>query len=178
MMTMLNPFHHTPVENRGRHADFELISPLLSQSTGVAPASSTEPPYSQPKGGKRIPSQTSRHHHETLGQTRQHPDAYIQVGASDGCPSECNQHRAMTGSLRRLQELAACYVQKRLLFASDEGGASDGCPSECNQYCSLQPEDHRTLHDEIDGGRNPLGDDERDDLNAELAQALSSEQGE
>jgi hypothetical protein len=84
----------------------------------------------------------------------------------------------MTGSLRRLQELAACYVQKRLLFACDEGGASDGCPSECNQYCSLQPEDHRTLHDEIDGGRNPLGDDERDDLNAELAQALSSEQGE
>jgi hypothetical protein len=99
-------------------------------------------------------------------------------GASDGCPSECNQHRTMTGSLRRLQELAACCAQNRLLSASDEGGASDGCPSECNEYRSLQPEDHRTLHDEIDSGGNPLGYDESDDLNAELAQALSDEQGE
>jgi hypothetical protein len=84
----------------------------------------------------------------------------------------------MTGSLRRLQELAACCVQSWVLFASDEGGASDGCPSECSQHRSLQPENHRTLHDEIDGGGNPLRYDESDDLHAELAQALSSEQGE
>jgi hypothetical protein len=29
----------------------------------------------------------------------------------------------MTGSLRRLQELAACCMPSWLLFASDEGGA-------------------------------------------------------
>jgi hypothetical protein len=84
----------------------------------------------------------------------------------------------MTDSLRRLQEPAACCVQKLLQFASDEGCASVGCPSACSQHDSLQPEDHRTLHDEIDGGGNPLGYDESDDLNAELAQASSSEQGE
>jgi len=34
-----------PEETRGRHADLKLslISPLLSQSTAVAPASSTKP---------------------------------------------------------------------------------------------------------------------------------------
>ena len=45
-------------------------------------------------------------------------------------------------------------------------------------YRSLQSEDHRTLHDEVDGGGDPLGDHERDDLNRELAQALSGEQSE
>ncbi|HEY9472204.1 MAG TPA: hypothetical protein VIQ76_21570, partial [Propionibacteriaceae bacterium] len=65
---------------RGRHADFETISPLLSQSTNVAPANSTEPTLSQPEGGRRAPSQTGRHPHETLGHTQQDPAGFIQVG--------------------------------------------------------------------------------------------------
>ena len=61
--------------NRGRHADLkpEVINPLLSQSTAVAPASSTNPRQSQPEGGRRFTSQTGQHHHKTLGQTRPHP---------------------------------------------------------------------------------------------------------
>src|SRR5215217_5516382 len=47
---------HPRIRNRGRHADLKLISPLLSQSTSVAPASSTEPTSSQPEGGRRLQS--------------------------------------------------------------------------------------------------------------------------
>jgi hypothetical protein len=61
-----------------------MISPLLSQSTTVAPASSTEPTLSQPEGGRRAPSQTGRHHHETLGETQQDPAGFIQVGELEG----------------------------------------------------------------------------------------------
>jgi hypothetical protein len=56
----------------------------LSQSTTVAPASSTEPTLSQPEGGRRAPSQTGRHHHETLGETQQDPAGFIQVGGLNG----------------------------------------------------------------------------------------------
>jgi len=85
----------------------------------------------------------------------------------------------MTGSMRRLQELAACCVQGLAPVRERRKRRIWWLPVRMQvQHRSLQPEDHRTLHDEIDGGGNPLGYDESDDLNAELAQALSSEKGE
>jgi hypothetical protein len=71
MMIMPKPLRPPTSDDRGRHADLKLrvvINPLLSQSTAVAPASSTNPRESQPESGKRFTSQTGQHHHETLGQ--------------------------------------------------------------------------------------------------------------
>jgi hypothetical protein len=70
----------------------------------------------------------------------------------------------MTGSPRRLQELAPCCIQSSLPFASDEGGALMAARQSANQHGSTEPEDHRTLHNEVDRGGNPLGNHERNDL--------------
>ena len=79
----------------------------------------------------------------------------------------------MTGSLRPLQELAACCVQKlgSCSRATKEAHLM-AARGECSQHRSLQSENHRTLHDEVDGGGDSLGDHKRDDLNREPAQAL------
>ena len=53
----------------------------------------------------------------------------------------------MTGSLRRLQELAACCVQSWLLFASDEGGASMAARQSAvnTAHCSLKITERCTM---------------------------------
>jgi hypothetical protein len=56
-----------------RGSKLYVINPLLSQSTAVASASSTNPRESQPEGGRRFTSQSGQHQHETLGQIRPHP---------------------------------------------------------------------------------------------------------
>ena len=90
-----------------------MISPLLSQSTTVAPASSTEPTYSQPEGGRRLPSQTGRHHHETLGQTQPHPAEFIQVG---GC-----QARSARNERQRVEQSSTTQGRDESCAASKIG---------------------------------------------------------
>jgi hypothetical protein len=69
----------------------------------------------------------------------------------------------MTGSLRRLQELAA-VLRAEL--------------TPVRERRSLQLEDHRALHNEIDGGSDPLRNHERNDLNRKPTQAVRGEQRE
>jgi hypothetical protein len=73
--------------DRGRHADFEvphlMVSPLLSQSTAVPPADSTNPGRANQEGRQAIHESDRPAALETLGNP--HPDLVdlIQVGDSD-----------------------------------------------------------------------------------------------
>ena len=107
----------------------------------------------------------------------------INTGHYDGLPAPYLIAPLAALASRGSRLIAAYFVVARgrkacPLPPPHHGGARSVARSPVQAHRSLQLEDHRTLHNEVDRGSYTLGDHERDDLNGKLAQSPRGEHGE